>query len=36
MFFNGSAIPEFAGDEAPEMKNYFIEENVTEDTPSTR
>ncbi len=35
IFFNGSGTLEFVGDEAEELKNYFIEENVMEDTPPT-
>ena len=36
IFFNGSGTLEFAGDEALELKNYFIEENVIEEAPATR
>jgi hypothetical protein len=36
IFFNGSGTLEFAGDEAQELKNYFIEENVMEDAPRGR
>ncbi len=35
IFFNGSGTLEFEGDEALELKNYFIEENVMENTPPT-
>ncbi len=35
IFFNGSGTLDFVGDEAEELKNYFIEENLMEDTPPT-
>jgi hypothetical protein len=36
IFFNGSGTLEFDGEEASELKNYFIEENVMEDPPPAR
>jgi hypothetical protein len=35
IFFNGSGTLDFIGDEAQELKYYFIEENIMEDTPPT-
>jgi hypothetical protein len=35
IFFNGSGSLEFTGEEASELKAYFIEENIMEDTPPT-
>lgn len=35
IFFNGSGTLEFTGEDAVELKNFFIEENIMEDTPPT-
>jgi hypothetical protein len=35
IFFNGSGTLVFTGDEAIELRDHFIEENILADTPPT-